>query len=74
LSDFKSICCLLNYYEYCVGVQLKPDKPVFVMTWEGKNPQLPSVLLNSHTDVVPVFAVSVLLLYYLKVSPCMCVF
>ncbi|XP_008336474.1 aminoacylase-1-like, partial [Cynoglossus semilaevis] len=25
------------------------------MTWEGSNPSLKSVLLNSHTDVVPVF-------------------
>ena len=49
-------------------VQLKPDKPVFVMTWEGKKPKLLSILLNSHVDVVPVFAVSALLLYYLCVS------
>lgn len=32
-----------------------PKKPVFVMTWKGKNPELPSILLNSHIDVVPVF-------------------
>merc|ERR1719383_498569 len=25
------------------------------MTWEGTEPSLPAVLLNSHTDVVPVF-------------------
>lgn len=25
------------------------------MTWEGTNPALPSILLNSHTDVVPIF-------------------
>lgn len=30
-------------------------KPVLVMTWEGTQPQLPSILLNSHTDVVPVY-------------------
>jgi len=41
-------------------VQFKPDKPVFVMSWEGKNPKLASILLNSHMDVVPVFAVSML--------------
>jgi len=40
------------------GVQCKPDKPVFVMSWEGKNPKLTSVLLNSHMDVVPVYPVS----------------
>lgn len=34
-----------------------PKKPIFVITWEGKNPSLPAVLLNSHMDVVPVFPV-----------------
>merc|ERR1712107_214497 len=32
-----------------------PGKPFLVMTWVGTDPGLPSVLLNSHTDVVPVF-------------------
>ena len=27
--------------------------PVVVMTWEGSQPELPSILLNSHMDVVP---------------------
>lgn len=31
------------------------ENPVVVMTWEGKDPSLKSILLNSHTDVVPVF-------------------
>jgi aminoacylase len=35
--------------------ECKPNKPVFVMTWPGRKPSLPSVLLNSHMDVVPVF-------------------
>lgn len=35
--------------------ECKPRKPVFVMTWQGTNPSLPAILLNSHTDVVPVF-------------------
>ncbi|XP_017778468.1 PREDICTED: aminoacylase-1-like [Nicrophorus vespilloides] len=30
-------------------------KPVFIMTWEGTEPNAPSVMLNSHMDVVPVF-------------------
>ncbi|KDR16327.1 aminoacylase-1 [Zootermopsis nevadensis] len=30
-------------------------KPIVVLTWEGLEPGLPSVLLNSHMDVVPVF-------------------
>lgn len=29
--------------------------PVVVMTWIGSQPDLPSIMLNSHTDVVPVF-------------------
>jgi len=31
------------------------DNPVVVMKWEGKQPELQSIILNSHTDVVPVF-------------------
>lgn len=30
-------------------------KPVVILTWSGSEPQLPSILLNSHMDVVPVF-------------------
>lgn len=30
-------------------------KPVVVITWQGTQPNLPSVILNSHMDVVPVF-------------------
>ncbi|CAH1782537.1 unnamed protein product [Owenia fusiformis] len=35
--------------------ELHPGKIILVMTWEGSDPSLPSILLNSHTDVVPVF-------------------
>ncbi|KAJ1569471.1 adenylate cyclase, partial [Nowakowskiella sp. JEL0078] len=35
-------------FEYTAG------KPIIVMTWQGRDPSLPSILLNSHTDVVPV--------------------
>lgn len=31
------------------------NKPILVGTWIGTDPNLPSVLLNSHTDVVPVY-------------------
>ncbi|GAB0100277.1 hypothetical protein DMENIID0001_162900 [Sergentomyia squamirostris] len=30
-------------------------KPVVVLTWEGTEPSLPTILLNSHMDVVPVY-------------------
>ncbi|OQS02725.1 methionyl-tRNA synthetase [Thraustotheca clavata] len=29
-------------------------KPIVLSTWEGKDPKLPGILLNSHYDVVPV--------------------
>lgn len=29
-------------------------KPIGIMTWKGQSPEFPSILLNSHTDVVPV--------------------
>ena len=32
-----------------------PGKPILIMTWEGTDPSLTSVILNSHTDVVPIF-------------------
>ena len=32
-----------------------PGKPVLILSWEGREPGLPSLLLNSHMDVVPVF-------------------
>lgn len=35
--------------------EMVPGKPIFVMTWPGLEPELPSILLNSHTDVVPVY-------------------
>ncbi|XP_011638967.1 aminoacylase-1 [Pogonomyrmex barbatus] len=31
-----------------------PKKPIVVITWEGTQPTKPSILLNSHMDVVPV--------------------
>lgn len=36
-------------------IELFPGRVVTIMTWEGTNPKLKSILLNSHTDVVPVF-------------------
>lgn len=36
-------------------VEVHPGKVVFYMTWEGEDPTLKTILLNSHTDVVPVY-------------------
>ena len=32
-----------------------PRRPVVVITWVGTKPDLSSIMLNSHVDVVPVF-------------------
>ncbi|KAM9186174.1 aminoacylase-1 isoform 1-T3 [Dugong dugon] len=39
----------------CQKVEVAPGRVVIVLTWPGTNPTLPSLLLNSHMDVVPVF-------------------
>ncbi|CAH1115008.1 unnamed protein product [Psylliodes chrysocephalus] len=36
-------------------IKIKPNKPIVIITWVGKEPNAPSILLNSHMDVVPVF-------------------
>lgn len=35
--------------------QVHPNRPVLILTWRGSDPSLPSIMLNSHLDVVPVF-------------------
>lgn len=35
-----------------------PTKPIVIGTWAGSQPELPSILLNSHYDVVPVISES----------------
>nr|XP_053644858.1 aminoacylase-1-like [Cherax quadricarinatus] len=39
----------------CEVIEYVPGIPVVLMTLVGQDPSLPSLLLNSHTDVVPVF-------------------
>lgn len=34
-------------------VELVPGKGIALLTWQGSDPSLPSILLNSHMDVVP---------------------
>ncbi|KAL6661139.1 hypothetical protein ACP70R_000523 [Stipagrostis hirtigluma subsp. patula] len=34
-------------------LELVAGKPLLVLRWPGRRPSLPSILLNSHTDVVP---------------------
>jgi len=37
---------------------ITPEKPVVIITWKGQNPEMPSLLLTSHMDVVPVYTVN----------------
>nr|XP_028574573.1 aminoacylase-1 isoform X2 [Podarcis muralis] len=39
----------------CQKVEVCPGRVITILTWKGTNPHLRSILLNSHTDVVPVF-------------------
>ncbi|XP_019854695.1 PREDICTED: aminoacylase-1A-like [Amphimedon queenslandica] len=36
-------------------IQVAPERNVVIMSWEGTDTALPSLMLNSHMDVVPVF-------------------
>lgn len=39
----------------CKKIEVVPGLRVLILSWEGTNPKLKSILLNSHMDVVPVF-------------------
>jgi len=59
--DYAAAAKFLQSQAECIGLEYSctectPGKPVLVLTWPGTSPQLSSVLLNSHTDVVPVSA------------------
>lgn len=36
------------------SIEFVQNKPLILLKWPGSDPTLPSILLNSHTDVVPV--------------------
>lgn len=48
-----SIAHTLSLYPARV-IELVPGKGIGLLTWPGSDPSLPSILLNSHMDVVPV--------------------
>ena len=58
--DYKSAVAFLEKYAKelnlkCKVVEVHPNRPVVVMTWDGvKGSSAGSILLNSHIDVVPV--------------------
>eukprot|EP00612_Vaucheria_litorea_P001199 CAMPEP_0171451930 /NCGR_PEP_ID=MMETSP0945-20130129/239_1 /TAXON_ID=109269 /ORGANISM="Vaucheria litorea, Strain CCMP2940" /LENGTH=420 /DNA_ID=CAMNT_0011976491 /DNA_START=27 /DNA_END=1289 /DNA_ORIENTATION=- len=58
-SYTEAVNWLINYVEtklklpYDV-ITIHQNKPILVVKWEGKDPSLPRIILNSHYDVVPV--------------------
>ncbi|KAI8054103.1 hypothetical protein BDF22DRAFT_682981 [Syncephalis plumigaleata] len=58
--DYKGAMEFLKRMAGELGVAFKTiepvaNKPVAIMTWEGVDTSLPTIMLNSHTDVVAVF-------------------
>jgi aminoacylase len=41
--------------DFSVVIPATPKKPICILTWIGTSPEMKSVVLNSHMDVVPVF-------------------
>ncbi|XP_078270464.1 aminoacylase-1-like isoform X2 [Rhinoraja longicauda] len=39
----------------CKKIEVGPGLRILILSWEGTDPKLKSILLNSHMDVVPVF-------------------
>eukprot|EP01103_Thecamoeba_quadrilineata_P009477 TRINITY_DN1923_c0_g1_i2.p1 TRINITY_DN1923_c0_g1~~TRINITY_DN1923_c0_g1_i2.p1 ORF type:complete len:255 (+),score=48.70 TRINITY_DN1923_c0_g1_i2:3-767(+) len=58
-GSYKESVDYLNSLFTSIGLKTRiltyvPNKPILLATWEGSQPSLPSILLNSHYDVVPV--------------------
>ncbi|KAM4722397.1 aminoacylase-1-like [Rhinophrynus dorsalis] len=58
--DYDGIVRFLDRVAEDIGLEIKklelsPGRVIVILTWWGTDPKLSSVILNSHTDVVPVF-------------------
>ncbi|KAJ8618934.1 hypothetical protein MRB53_015120 [Persea americana] len=56
--DYTSAISFLTTQALSIGLEtltleFTPSKPVLLLTWRGRDPSLPSLLLNSHLDSVP---------------------
>jgi hypothetical protein len=56
--DYTLVSVFLLSQATSVGLEARrlefvKEKPVVLLSWDGTHPSLPSLLLNSHTDVVP---------------------
>ncbi|XP_048485084.1 aminoacylase-1 [Plutella xylostella] len=58
--DYEPCVAFFRRYAASLGLPMRvvdvvPGKPVVIITWQGLCPELPSIMLNSHMDVVPVY-------------------
>jgi len=53
VADFVAKLGKLGGFNF-TRVDLQPGKPVFILTLKGTDASLPSIMINSHMDVVPV--------------------
>lgn len=53
-AEFLKALLLENGLENVHDVEMVKNKPVVVATWSGSQPELPTILMNGHYDVVPV--------------------
>ncbi len=58
--DYPAAVAFLERYAAEVGlpvetIEISTGRTIVLMTWLGSQPELPSLVLNSHTDVVPVY-------------------
>ncbi|KAF2893524.1 hypothetical protein ILUMI_12649 [Ignelater luminosus] len=58
--DYDGCVAFLENQAKTLGLPMKvfycfPNKPIVIISWIGREPQLPSIMLNGHMDVVPVF-------------------
>ncbi|XP_058097183.1 uncharacterized protein LOC131242509 isoform X2 [Magnolia sinica] len=56
--DYSTAISFLTSLAHSIGLQIQtiefsPQKPLLLLTWPGRDPSLPSILLNSHIDSVP---------------------
>lgn len=47
---------------------MAPGKPIVIITWLGQKPELSSILLTSHMDVVPVYSVSNIFFFFVYIE------
>jgi aminoacylase len=54
VAFLRKLCAHYGFEDFS-QMECKPGKTLCWMRWEGSDPALPSVVLNSHMDVVPAF-------------------